>query len=385
MDLFSEPYALDKAKRYEIIRPVGRGAFGEVYLAWDTQAGRCDRSPRRRTSRRDGGAAGGGGDTEHEPRSPGYVALKTVASGVCASSGRGGGGGSAISKGLFRELRALQMAGECPHIVSLLDVYPEGSNTVLVLEYMPSDLAKVLDGAPCPLGEGHCKAYAGMLLKGLAWMHAHGLMHRDIKPSNLLLSAGGVLKIADFGQTRTHAVPQTRSYSHQVATRWYRAPELLYGTRRYGFGVDMWAAGAVVGEVLAGRPLFPGRSDIDQLHKILQVTGTPDETSWPGAKGLPDYDKVHFTEMPPQEASVVFQGSSLEACDFTMGLLRLDPQNRSSALEALQHSFFLVAPAATACHLLPRKADVLPAENSGGERPSKLGASFLDEGFAFST
>eukprot|EP00903_Cladosiphon_okamuranus_P015297 g14132.t1 len=386
MDLFSEPYALEKAKRYEVIRSVGRGAFGEVFLAWDTQT--PHQSDRRRARRqRDAGAGRGGGDAEHDLRSPGYVALKTVASGVCAPSRRGGDGGSEVSKGLFRELRALQMAGDCPYIVGLLDVYPEGSNAVLVLEFMPSDLAKVLDGARCPLGEDRCKAYAGMLLKGLTWMHAHGLMHRDIKPSNLLLSAGGVLKIADFGQTRTHTIPQTRSYSHQVATRWYRAPELLYGTRRYGFAVDMWAAGAVVGEMLAGRPLFPGRSDIDQLRKILEVTGSPTEATWPGAKDLPDYDKVCFAELPPQEASVVFQGSSQEACDFTMGLLRLDPQNRSSALEALRHSFFLVAPAATPCHLLlPGKGDTssTSAGSGGGERPAKLGAAFLDEGFGSS-
>ncbi|CAM9133280.1 unnamed protein product, partial [Ectocarpus sp. 12 AP-2014] len=245
MEIFSEPYALDKAKRYEIIRTVGRGAFGE------------------------------------------------------------------------------------------------GSNAVLVLEFMPSDLAKVLDGSPNPLEESHVKAYTAMLLKGLAWMHAHGLLHRDIKPSNLLLSAGGVLKIADFGQTRTHTTPQTRSYSHQVATRWYRAPELLYGARRrvYGFAVDMWAAGAVVGEMLAGRPLFPGRSDIDQLYKILQVTGSPTDEGWPGVKDLPDYDKVCFAEMPPQDASVTFQGSSREACDLTQGMLRLDPRNRTPALEALQHRY----------------------------------------------
>ncbi|CAM9624683.1 unnamed protein product [Ectocarpus sp. 4 AP-2014] len=238
--------------------------------------------------------------------------------------------------------------------------------------------SQVLDGSPNPLEESHIKAYTTMLLKGLAWMHAHGLLHRDIKPSNLLLSARGVLKIADFGQTRTHTTPQTRSYSHQVATRWYRAPELLYGARRYGFAVDMWAAGAVVGEMLASRPLFPGRSDIDQLYKILQVTGSPTDESWPGVKDLPDYDKVCFAEMPPQDASVTFQGSSREACDLTQGMLRLDPRNRTPALEALQHSYFLVAPEATPCHLLlPRIA----GSSVGKQRPQKLGEAFLDEGW----
>ncbi|CAM9367961.1 unnamed protein product, partial [Ascophyllum nodosum] len=335
MQAIPEPYGLGRAGRYEIIRTVGRGAFGEVLLAWDTQAERPPEIPGNARVVRRGHRQGGG-------RCRGYVALKTVASGVASGGG--------LSKGLVRELRALQMLQDCVHVVQLLDVYPKGSNAVLVLEYMPSDLAKVLDNSPSPLGEGDCKAFAMMLLRGLTFMHSFGLLHRDIKPSNLLISPGGVLKIADFGQTRTHAEPQARDYSHQVATRWYRAPELLYGTRRYGFAVDVWAAGAVIGEMLAGRPLFQGRSDIDQLHKTLQatglcnqhsfvrqITGTPTEQSWPGAKDLPDYDKVHFADIPPQEPEIVLQGSSREARDLTWLMLRLDPQNRPSALEALRH------------------------------------------------
>ena len=100
-------------------------------------------------------------------------------------------------------------------------------------------------------------------------------MHRDLKPANLLISPTGHLKIADFGLARVFSSDEGRLYSHQVATRWYRAPELLYGARKYDQAVDLWAVGCIFGELINNSPLFAGENDIDQLYSVLRVIGTP--------------------------------------------------------------------------------------------------------------
>ncbi|CAM9616672.1 unnamed protein product [Discosporangium mesarthrocarpum] len=253
---------------------------------------------------------------------------------------------------------------------------------------MDANLAQVLERTTSPLEERVVKSFSCMLLRGLAFIHSKGLLHRDLKPSNLLISQGGVLKIADFGQARTHHLPQTHSYSHQVATRWYRAPELLYGSRRYGFGVDLWSAGAVVGEMMVNRPLFPGHGDIDQIHCIFKVLGTPTEESWPTAKELPDFGKISFAPKPPQPPEMVFQGLSPEGVNLTLSLLQLDPTRRSPAGQALNNSFFFVEPAMAPCKdLRPGNGDKKwgSGDSLGGgsvaveERKCIRGEAFLGE------
>ncbi len=96
----------------------------------------------------------------------------------------------------------------------------------------------------------------------------------------MLIDENGVLKIGDFGLAKTFGSPN-RIYTHQVVTRWYRAPELLFGSRMYGTGVDIWAVGCILAELLLRVPFLPGISDLDQLSKITQALGTPNETNWP--------------------------------------------------------------------------------------------------------
>lgn len=104
-----------------------------------------------------------------------------------------------------------------------------------------------------------------------------------MKPANLLFSPTGILKLGDFGLARVHDEEQKAKYpmSHEVATRWYRAPELLFGGRHYGNAVDLWAVGCIFAELLNHSPLFPGENDIDQLYRVLQCLGTPDPKQWP--------------------------------------------------------------------------------------------------------
>lgn len=122
-------------------------------------------------------------------------------------------------------------------------------------------------------------------------MHAQNLVHRDVKPSNLLFSAQGLLKLADFGLARRLA-KERPPMSLEIATRWYKAPEVLLGSHSYDRSVDMWAVGCIFAELIDGSPLFPGSNDIEQLFKIIKVLGTPDSKTWPGIETLPDFNKV---------------------------------------------------------------------------------------------
>lgn len=134
-------------------------------------------------------------------------------------------------------------------------------------------------------------------------------------------------------------------YTGCVGTRWYRAPELLYGATSYGMGVDMWAVGCMFGELLLGQPVFPGCSDIDQLSRIVRVLGNPNEECWPGVSNLPDYGKISFTDNRNcfSLRQHIQQGSE-EAHDLLRRLITYDPASRLSANDALEHAFFHVQP-----------------------------------------
>lgn len=116
------------------------------------------------------------------------------------------------------------------------------------------------------------------LLKGIAFCHDHRVLHRDLKPQNLLINKKGELKLADFGLARAFGIP-VRSYSNEVVTLWYRAPDVLMGSRQYSTSIDLWSAGCIMAEMAYGRPLFCGSSVKDQLIRIFKYLGTPSEHS----------------------------------------------------------------------------------------------------------
>lgn len=227
--------------------------------------------------------------------------------------------------------------------------------------------------------------------------------------ANCLLSSSGELKIADFGLARPLAqvneddssgnndhkaeagveVPGAAdaaagealrptpsneevpgAMSHQVATRWYRAPELLYGARVYGYGVDAWGCGAVIAELLLLNPLFPGLSDIDQLRVVLGVLGAPTEDTWPGVESLPDFAKISFPPTAPQPWPAVLPRASPEARSLVASLLCLDPACRLSCDAALQHPFVNRFSFKSATELLPGGA-VVPERQVKG--PNAVG------------
>ncbi|UYV84927.1 CDK2 [Cordylochernes scorpioides] len=141
-------------------------------------------------------------------------------------------------------------------------------------------------------------SYLWQLLQGTAYCHSHHVLHRDLKPQNLLVDFCGNIKLADFGLARAFNVP-LKAYTHEVITLWYRAPEILLGTKFYHTAVDIWSLACIFGEMFLKRPLFPGDSEIDQLFQIFRILGTPDESNWPGILKLPDY-KPTFPKWRPQ-------------------------------------------------------------------------------------
>lgn len=144
-----------------------------------------------------------------------------------------------------------------------------------------------------------------MLLSGLKYLHGLSIMHRDIKPANLLITDDGTLKIADFGLARIYRKNSPeRCYSPQVATRFYRAPEILWGASQYGPPIDLWAAGCVFAEMLRGIPLFSGTTDIEQLALVVRLLGTPDLEQWPELATLADYNKIRYVEDHPLPLSL---------------------------------------------------------------------------------
>lgn len=132
------------------------------------------------------------------------------------------------------------------------------------------------------------KKFTLQLIQGVHYCHSHRIIHRDLKPQNLLINKEGNLKLADFGLARAFGVP-LRNYTHEIVTLWYRAPEVLLGSRHYSTGVDMWSVGCIFAEMALRKPLFPGDSEIDEIFKIFRTLGTPSEAVWPGVTQLPDY------------------------------------------------------------------------------------------------
>jgi len=264
----------------------------------------------------------------------------------------------------LREIKALQQI-EHPNVVKLYDVFPHATGFVLVFEYMLSDLSEVIRNFEQPLTECQVKSYMLMLLQGITYCHKKHIMHRDLKPANLLISRTGHLKIADFGLARVYQEDGERLYSHQVATRWYRAPELLYGSRSYDLGVDLWAVGAIFGEMLNFSPLFPGESDIEQLCCVLRALGTPDEAKWPGMRELPDFNKITFPENEAIPFENLVPDASEEALDLLKQFLVYSSKDRIPASEALLHSYFFTTPLPAHHSELPIPARDILKQNRG--------------------
>lgn len=213
----------------------------------------------------------------------------------------------------------------------------------LVFEYMEHDLAGLAATRGAKFTEPQIKCYMQQLLRGLEHCHSRGVLHRDIKGSNLLIDNNGVLKVGDFGLATLFQPGESQSLTSRVVTLWYRAPELLLGATEYGVAIDLWSTGCILAELFAGKPIMPGRTEVEQMHKIFKLCGSPSEEYWKKSK-LP-----HATSFKPQHPykrclNEMFKDFPSSAFALVDKLLAIEPEDRGSASLSLKSEFFSTEP-----------------------------------------
>ena len=248
-------------------------------------------------------------------------------------------------------LREIMLLHELKHenLIDMIEVFVHNGSISLVFEFCATDLEHIIKDKSEQLDAARIKGYMLGTLRGVAFCHANWVLHRDLKPGNLLLTTNGVVKVADFGLARFFGSPERR-YTGQVVTRWYRAPELLFGSKFYGPAVDLWSIGCIFAEFILRAPYVPGESDIEQLSRIFTARGTPTEETWPGVSSLPDY--IAFQSQTAQPMNKVFTNASEDAIGLLTALLTLDPGKRIEASAALEHAYFCTPPLPAPSELL---------------------------------
>ncbi|NWV29767.1 MK15 kinase, partial [Origma solitaria] len=244
------------------------------------------------------------------------------------------------------DLFPVQEFGEHPNIIKLLDVIQaeNDKDIYLIFESMDTDLHAVIKKGNL-LKDIHKCYILYQLLKATKFIHSGNVIHRDQKPSNILLDAQCCVKLCDFGlarslcqQSEDQASPALTEY---VATRWYRAPEILLASHSYTKGVDMWSIGCILGEMLLGKPLFPGTSTMNQIEQILRVIPAPSPEDILALQS--EYKASVINQMSSRQRVAfeeIFPSSTPPpALDLLKKLLVFNPDKRLTAEEALQHPY----------------------------------------------
>ncbi|KAH9311646.1 hypothetical protein KI387_026681, partial [Taxus chinensis] len=284
------------AESYEKLDKIGQGTYSNVYKARDRETGKI-------------------------------VALKKVRFDTSEQES---------VRFMAREIKILRRLDH-PNIVKLEGLANSRMqySLYLVFEYMESDLASIISRPDVKLTEAQVKCYMQQLLQGLEHCHEKGVLHRDIKGSNLLVDKDGILKIADFGLGTSFEPYQKQPLTNRVITLWYRPPELLLGVTEYGVAIDLWSAGCLLGELFTGKPIMPGRTEVEQLHKIFKLCGSPSEEYW---KKLKSPNTTMFKPQHSYKRNLAesFRDLSAEGLYLLNMLLALDPADRGTASRALK-------------------------------------------------
>ncbi|KAL1022318.1 hypothetical protein UPYG_G00025090 [Umbra pygmaea] len=258
-----------------------------------------------------------------------------------------------------RELQIMRKLDHCNIVRLRYFFYSSGDKKDevylnLVLDYVPETVYRVArhySRAKQTLPMVYVKLYMYQLFRSLAYIHSFGICHRDIKPQNLLLDPEtAVLKLCDFGSAK-QLVRGEPNVSY-ICSRYYRAPELIFGATDYTSSIDVWSAGCVLAELLLGQPIFPGDSGVDQLVEIIKVLGTP--TREQIREMNPNYTEFKFPQIKAHpwtkdtiarrnfsfDTKCVPAAHAPEAIALCSRLLEYTPTARFTPLEACAHSFF---------------------------------------------
>ncbi|KAF2313584.1 hypothetical protein GH714_012263 [Hevea brasiliensis] len=242
-----------------------------------------------------------------------------------------------------------------PNVIKLEGIITSrlSSSIYLVFEYMEHDLAGLSSSPDIKFSESQVKCYMKQLLEGIEHCHLRGIMHRDIKVSNILVNNEGILKLADFGLANVLNLKNQNQLTSRVVTLWYRPPELLMGSTSYGVSVDLWSVGCVFAELLIGKPLLKGRTEVEQLHKIFKLCGSPSDEYWKQSK-LPNaamFKPHHHYESSLRER---FKDFPTTAVDLIETFLSIEPEKRGTASAALLSQYFNTMPYACDPSSLPK-------------------------------
>jgi len=327
---------------YKKVRQVGQGTYGKVYEGIDRDSKRV-------------------------------VALKKIKT----NKAKRKGGVPALT---LREIRILRTYRH-PNLVDMLEVVSsskaggrdcDNGSMYIVFEYFELDLSGLLD-VKYKFTEAEIKCFIKQLLDALEYLHSESVCHRDIKCSNILISKDHVLKVTDFGLARVMNKKTTgdkKKYTNKVITLWYRPPELLLGETQYDMSVDMWSVGCIFLELMVGMPILQGKTEIEQLKRILELCGLPTQKDWARIKELPNYSMLKTLEKPPETSAEdspsktssrrqqlalkpppgrlprYLSDNKIEktASELAMRFLKLDPVLRVTASQALMSTYLLNAP-----------------------------------------
>ncbi|KAG0442048.1 putative serine/threonine-protein kinase KIN28 like protein [Dictyocoela muelleri] len=236
----------------------------------------------------------------------------------------------------IREIKTLSRIND-QYICNIQDIFFFGETLNIILEYAEGNLEDLIKNREIIFMPADIKWMFYMICRGVCALHSKFILHRDLKPSNILIK-DGILKLADFGLSRDIGDDMTSN----VVTRWYRAPELIYGDRNYAFSVDIWALGCILGEMLLRVPIFPAEDDFKQLEMIFKTLGTPDSKDCSYFKQLPNY--LEYPNYPKIMLKNIFSGASDDIIDLIGKMFIYNPIERIDIYEILQHEYFTNEP-----------------------------------------